>query len=34
MKKRLLSKQTKELRKLGYTGGDRIGDLIEYLGDD
>jgi len=34
MKKRLLSKQTKELRALGYTGGDRIADLIEFLGDD
>ena len=34
MKKRLLSKQTKELRALGYTGGDRIGDLIEFLGVD
>ena len=34
MKKRLSSKQTKELRALGYTGGDRIADLIEYLGDD
>jgi len=33
MQKRFTPSQSKELQELGYTGGDTIGDAIEYLGE-
>ena len=34
MKKEITDKQHRELLDLGYAGGNRIADLIEFLGDD
>ena len=34
MKKECTQAQLKELKALGYTGGNTIGDFIEFLGDD